>query len=103
MYPKLIEKYLENNRRDINNEDDKNIQSLKVCIKNRLDSIGELSGQVRELKILLKSTCKHQRLIVSSTYFEGSFNDKAYTEYKVVCEDCGTQLFSDTKEHSFFG
>lgn len=58
--------------------------------------VSTLSNQV----VLL---CPHNSLVVNSTYIEGDYYNRAYTEYDVRCKDCGAWLYEHKDTHSYFG
>lgn len=47
--------------------------------------------------------CDHNHgTYVKEDYFEGSYNDKAYTDVLTYCNVCGKLLNSRTRQHSWF-
>lgn len=57
----------------------------------------------KELEELL-STCDHQGYVVTkSSYFSGSYYDKAYTNYWNECSLCGATSDKVTDQHNYYG
>ena len=57
----------------------------------------------KELRELL-STCNHEGHIEEkSSYFSGSYYDKAYTDYWNQCKLCGERSEVTTVNHSWYG
>ena len=52
--------------------------------------------------ILLECTHEHGTY-VKEDYFEGSYNDKAYTDVCTYCSVCGKLLSTKTRNHSWYG
>jgi len=51
----------------------------------------------------LMKQCTHEELEEKSSYFGGSYNDKAYTEYWMQCKLCGERGPKTTNMHSYYG
>lgn len=57
----------------------------------------------KELKELL-STCTHEGHVEKkSSYFSGSYYDKAYTDHWNQCTLCGARSEVTTENHSWYG
>ena len=70
----------------------------KVNAKRKL-----IAKHWKELKELL-ATCTHEGYVVQkSRYFEGSYYDKAYTDYWSECSLCGKRSEVITKMHNYYG
>ena len=70
----------------------------KVNAKRKL-----ISKHQKELRELL-ATCTHEGHVVEkSSYFSGSYYDKAYTDYWNECSLCGERSEVTTKMHSYYG
>jgi len=55
-----------------------------------------------KIKQLLES-CTHEEIEVKSSYFPGSYYDKACTDYWNRCKLCGATSEKTTDEHSYYG
>jgi hypothetical protein len=73
-----------------------NIQKLKERVQKTMDRHNA------KIKQLLES-CTHEEIEVKSSYFPGSYNDKAYTDYWNRCKLCGATSEKTTDEHSYYG
>ncbi len=62
----------------------------------------KVSNLYDDLAIFLKN-CPHDKVSEKSSYFPGSYNDKAYTNYWNQCDICGTKSEITTKDHSWYG
>lgn len=51
----------------------------------------------------LLAECTHDEVEKKSEYFDGSYYDKAHTEYWVVCKLCGAKSERTTEMHSWYG
>lgn len=51
----------------------------------------------------LLAECTHDEVERKSEYFDGSYYDKAHTEYWVVCTLCGAKSERTTEMHSWYG
>lgn len=47
--------------------------------------------------------CPEQELVNQESYYSGSYNDTAYTEYWQECMICGRHHNEETKQHSWYG
>jgi hypothetical protein len=87
----------------------------------RLDELDELIAQEKsKLQVLLlrekamrdridrfeherKELCQHPELDPQSSYFSGSYDERASTDYWNVCKRCGATSPIITKTHSYYG
>ena len=47
--------------------------------------------------------CNHNHgTFIKEYYFEGNYNDKAYTDVLTYCNVCGKLLNTNTKQHSWY-
>ncbi len=60
-------------------------------------------NKVVHLETTLRTKCNHIKKEVKTTHYDGSYLDKAYTEYVVVCMKCKARLFEDYEVHSWYG
>lgn len=51
----------------------------------------------------LYEECPHNIINSSYNYYEGSYLDKAYTEYVTQCVCCGKTLEKRREDHSWYG
>lgn len=51
----------------------------------------------------LLEECTHDEVEKKSEYVSGTYYDKAYTEYWVVCTLCGAKSERTTETHSWYG
>lgn len=51
----------------------------------------------------LKKICPHDALIDKSFYSDGSYYDKAYTNYWQECVGCGKKMNERHETHSWYG
>lgn len=51
----------------------------------------------------LLTECTHDEVERKSEYYDGSYYDKAHTEYWAVCTLCGKKSERTTKMHSWYG
>lgn len=51
----------------------------------------------------LLAECTHDEVITKSRYFEGSYYDKASTDYWDECKLCGATLNRREETHSWYG
>lgn len=72
------------------------IQKLKNRIQKTMDRHNAT------IKELLKA-CTHEEIVEKSSYFPGSYNDKAYTDYWHRCKLCGAESERKTVGHSYYG
>lgn len=56
----------------------------------------------RELNELLEK-CPHETLEQKERYYEGSYYDRASTDYWTECTICGKRLDARTETHSWYG
>lgn len=54
------------------------------------------------IKKLLEE-CTHDEVEHKSEYYDGSYYDKAHTEYWAVCTLCGAKSDRTTKMHDWYG
>jgi hypothetical protein len=54
-------------------------------------------------KALRDDLCPHTTLIPREQYVDGSYYDRAYTEYWNECACCGKCSERTTEQHSWFG
>lgn len=47
--------------------------------------------------------CQHEEVEQKSSYFEGSYYDKAYTDYWCQCKLCGKKSEKKHESHSWYG
>lgn len=58
--------------------------------------------QKQILKDMLKE-CPHEEIEHKSSYFSGSYYDKAYTDHWNECKLCGAKSEVTTESHSYYG
>lgn len=51
----------------------------------------------------LLEECTHDEVERKSEYYDGSYYDKAHTEYWTVCKLCGKKSERTTEMHSWYG
>lgn len=51
----------------------------------------------------LRAVCPHTESVESSSYFSGSYYDKASTSYVWHCKLCGVKTGEKTEMHSYYG
>ena len=73
-----------------------NLSVILLREKALRDKIDKLKHERREL-------CPHTTLKEESSYFPGSYYDKASTDYWNVCTRCGAKSEVTTKTHSYYG
>lgn len=58
-----------------------------------------------KLAVEIRKECFHpeSQLEKKESYFDGSYNDTAYTQYWDECSICGKHLNSRTKDHGYYG
>lgn len=72
---------------------EKQIERKRKLIKKHQDELARLYSQ-----------CTHEGHVErKSSYFGGSYYDKAYTEYWNQCKLCGAKSETTTQEHSYYG
>lgn len=90
----------------------KAIASTKRLIEKNKAAINEHPFVVQKTKLLNKHTntiqqllqeCTHDEVERKSEYYDGSYFDKAHTEYWVVCTLCGAKSERTTEIHSWYG
>ena len=69
----------------------------KILRKRKL-----LEKRSRELGDLIQN-CPHTNTIEKEEYVEGTYYDKAYTEYWTFCSVCGKTMNKRTEMHSWHG
>ncbi len=57
------------------------------------------NNKVSKLSASLVANCNHSIKEVESQYWEGSYLERARTDYTVKCKKCGIKLFEDTEMH----
>ena len=62
-----------------------------------------LADKQRTILKELLTECPHEEIEQKSSYFEGSYYDKAYTEYWNQCKLCGKTSEKTTNMHSWYG
>lgn len=72
---------------------------LKAKIEKKKQLI---SKHMEEMNKLLEK-CPHEELELKEYYFEGSYNDKAYTDTWYQCKLCGQKGPVTTEMHSWYG
>lgn len=71
--------------------------------RKQINKAQEKVDQKREdLKVFLKD-CPHDKIEEKSSYFPGSYNDKAYTTKWNQCALCQARSESITVEHIYYG
>lgn len=99
----------------IRSEQEQKEQALEFAIKDLADrrkkltkaeeKLKPLADAVRAAKKYLEAVCYHPEDQVKreSYYFEGSYNDCAYTEHWNECKICGAKSERTHKSHSWYG
>lgn len=54
------------------------------------------------IKQLLEN-CPHEEIVQKSSYYSGSYYDKAYTVYWNQCSLCGAKSEDAVDQHSYYG
>lgn len=72
------------------------IEKLRAKVQKTMDRHDS------EIKRLLEG-CTHEELEIQSSYFPGSYNDKAYTDRWYRCKLCGATGEKTTDEHNYYG
>jgi hypothetical protein len=69
------------------------------------DKVKALLEEAKQLNLLIKSTCHHplEKIEPKTYYFNGSYNDMAYTEYWNECSICQERSVVTRKDHNYYG
>lgn len=78
----------------------KKIVEFQRKIATRKQALAD--NQHNILKDILKD-CLHEEVERKSSYYSGSYNDQAYTEYWNECVLCGARSEKTTKDHNWYG
>lgn len=74
--------------------------TIEQQIKRKLKLIAKHQLELKELYGL----CTHEHSMEDkSSYFSGSYNDTAYTDYWSQCRLCGYRTPTTTKDHGYYG
>ncbi len=74
-------------------------QALKNKIKRKQNTIAKHQNQ---LNMLLRE-CPHEEIEPKESYYEGSYLNKASTDYWNQCKLCGARSEVTTQVHSWYG
>lgn len=102
-YPAKIQKFLDEFQPAPYSVGIDSVQGIKDKIFGLQEKIAELSKKLLSARAVFDTICPHKTQKVNLNYFEGSYLDRAYTEYDVVCTDCGKKLCSHTEMHDHYG
>ena len=69
----------------------------------RIDRAQNRITKLQEEKTALYKECPHTHIELKSSYFSGSYYDKAYTDYWNECSVCGAKSETTTKMSSYYG
>lgn len=72
---------------------------LKSKIDRKKTLIAKHSAELKQLL----AKCTHEELASKELYYEGNYNDRAYTDHWQQCNLCGKRFNETTKTHSWYG
>jgi hypothetical protein len=102
-YPNEVQKFLNEYEPAPYAIDPHELANLKEQISYAKERAEHWQTRIHKLTAGLKTMCSHTDKVVDEYYFEGSYNDRAYTTYTVKCKNCGKKLFEHTKMHDWYG
>lgn len=79
------------------------VEQMKKLIVRKEKLVAKHRDNLSEMKAELRRVCPHTNKEVTEHYHEGGYLNKAYTEYKMKCADCGVDLGQKTEVHSYYG
>lgn len=78
------------------------VEQMKKHIARKEKLIAKHKDELAEAKATLRKICPHANKDVTEHFHEGGYLNKAYTEYKIKCADCGMDLGQKTEIHSYY-
>jgi hypothetical protein len=71
--------------------------------KLALEAYDKAYESLQIAKKLRNELCPHTEVESKSTYYDGSYYDKAYTNHWIECKCCGKKSEITTETHSWYG
>jgi len=79
---------------------------FKIAVEKQRKVVTQKQKLVDKQQVILKTLleqCPHAELKEESSYYDGDYYNKAYTDYWNVCTMCGARSEKTRKGHTYYG
>lgn len=79
------------------------LKETTVVLRKKLDKLVTKEKALRDEISELHKSCTHEELDAKESYFSGSYDERASTNYWNQCRLCGAKSKTITETHNYYG
>lgn len=79
------------------------LKAASAVLRKKLDKLVTKEKALRDEISELHKSCTHEELDEKESYFSGSYDERASTNYWNQCKLCGAKSKTTTITHSYYG